>query len=79
MPAELIRFLKEQESEEGFHDWIDMPYQKGDRVHVVEGVFRGYEGILLAQTSRERVLILLNTLEHTVKTQLSMTHIERAR
>jgi len=59
IPDELVDFLKAREGEAGLHEWAEQNYRAGDRVRVAEGAFRGYEGILLARNSRERVVVLL--------------------
>lgn len=78
VPDALVRFLKIQEGEGGLHDWAAPgEFTTGDRVRVAEGVFEGYEGILLARSSRERVLVLLDVLGKQVRTQVSSTQLER--
>lgn len=78
VPDALVGFLKEREGEAGLHDWA-APGEiiTGDRVRVAEGVFEGYEGILLARSSRERVLVLLDVLGKQVRAQVSPTQLER--
>jgi transcriptional antiterminator RfaH len=77
IPDGLINFLKTRESQAGLHDWAELKYQSGDRVRVAEGAFRGYEGILLARNSRERVVVLLDILGRQVRTKVDVSQIER--
>lgn len=73
---ELVAFLKSQEGQDGVHEWAERKYATGDRVRVADGVFQGYEGILLARTSRERVLVLLDFLDRQIRMQVSVGQIE---
>lgn len=77
IPDELIDFLKAREGEAGLHEWAEQNYRAGDRVRVAEGAFRGYEGILLARNSRERVVVLLDILGRKVRTKVGVSQIER--
>ena len=70
-------FLKAREGEAGLHEWAEQNYRAGDRVRVAEGAFRGYEGILLARTSRERVVVLLDILGRQVRTKVEVSQLER--
>lgn len=77
IPHELIDFLKAREGEAGLHEWAEQNYRAGERVRVAEGAFRGYEGILLARNSRERVVVLLDILGRKVRTKVDMSQLER--
>ncbi len=77
IPDELVDFLKARASEAGLHDWAEQNYRAGDKVRVAEGAFRGYEGIMLARTSRERVVVLLDILGRQVRTKVDRVHLER--
>jgi transcriptional antiterminator RfaH len=76
VPDELIAFLKAREGGEGLHEWAEPTFEVGHRLRVIEGAFRGYEGILLAQTSRERVLLLLDILGKQVRAKITLTQLE---
>jgi len=77
IPDELVVFLRTREGEAGLHEWAEQSYRAGDRVRVAEGAFRGYEGILLARNSRERVVVLLDILGRQVRTLVDVAKIER--
>lgn len=77
VPDQLITFLKTREDTEGLHDWAEPVFEAGHRVRVAEGAFQGYEGILLAHTSRERVVVLLDILGRQVRTKIAMTQLEQ--
>jgi len=77
IPDELVDFLKAREGGAGLHEWAEQKYRAGDKVRVAEGAFRGYEGILLARNSRERVVVLLDILGRQVRTKVGVSQIER--
>ncbi len=77
IPDELVDFLKAREGEAGLHEWAEQNYRAGDKVRVAEGAFRGYEGILLARNSRERVVVLLDILGRQVRTKVDVSQLER--
>lgn len=78
VPDNLVAFLRAKEGEGGLHKWAEDRYQAGDRVRVADGAFQGYEGILLARTSRERVVVLLDILGRKVRAQIGVSQIERS-
>ena len=77
VPEELVDYLKTREGGEGLHEWAEQEFRSGDRVRVAEGALLGYEGILLARTSRERVVVLLDILGRQVRTKITVTQLER--
>lgn len=78
VPDALIGFLRGREGIEGLHEWAaPQGPAAGDRVRMVDGAFHGYEGILLARTSRERVLVLLDILGKKIRAQVSAGQLER--
>lgn len=77
VPDSLVAFLKERESAGGLHEWAAPALGVGDRVRVAEGVFQGYDGILLARSSRERVLVLLDILGKQIRAQVSTSQLDR--
>lgn len=78
VPEELVAHLKAQEGQEGLHEWAEPKMKVGDRVRVAEGPLKGIEGILLAKSGQERVMLLLEMLGTEVRTHLSANKIEPA-
>jgi len=76
IPEDLVAFLRQRESDQGLHDWAQPEFVAGNRVRVAEGAFQGYGGILLARTSRERVLVLLDILGRQVRAQVGTAQLE---
>ena len=62
VPDALINLLRARESDTGLHDWVEAGFRTGQPVRVVEGVMQGYEGIFVAASGRERVVVLLDIL-----------------
>jgi len=58
------------------HEWAQPTLAVGDRARVVSGPLAGYEGILLAQSSRERVVILMDLVGGQVRARLNPDQIE---
>lgn len=77
VPDDLVAYLKTREGAEGLHEWAETELVPGDRVRVADGAFGGYEGILLARTSRERVVVLLDILGRQVRAQVSAAQLEK--
>jgi transcriptional antiterminator RfaH len=78
VPDELVAFLKASEGQEGLHELAKRDYQIGERVRVAEGALQGCEGILLARTGGERVVLLLDILGRQVRTQALVHQLERS-
>ena len=78
VPDELVAHLKAQEGQEGLHEWAEVKLKVGDRVRVAEGPLKGVEGILLAKSGQERVMLLLEMLGKEVRTHLTVSQIESA-
>ncbi len=66
VPDDLIGLLREREDSEGLQVLPPEIFRPGARVRIMAGALAGYEGIFLAPTGRERVVILLDFLgQHT--------------
>ena len=78
VPDALVAHLKAQEGQEGLHEWAEPKMKVGDRVQVAEGPLKGFEGILLANSGKERVMILLDMLGKEVRTHLEAGQIKSA-
>ena len=78
VPNGLVAHLKAQEGQEGLHEWAEPKLKVGDRVRVAEGPLKGVEGVLLAKSGQERVMLLLEMLGKEVRTHLATGQIEPA-
>lgn len=79
VPDSLIDYLRSREGDDGLHVPVEPELKIGQRVRVADGTLEGYEGILLAKTSRERVVVLLDILGKQVRTQLTLDRLDRSR
>ena len=78
VPDALVAHLKAQEGQEGLHEWAEPKMKVCDRVQVAEGPLKGLEGILLANSGKERVMILLDMLGKEIRTHLEAGQIKSA-
>jgi transcription antitermination factor NusG len=76
VPDAFVDYLKSRQNAEGLHEWAQPALQIGSRARVVSGPLAGYEGILVAKSSRERVILLIDMVGTQVRTQLSPDPIE---
>lgn len=76
VPDHLVEFLKSRQNTEGLHEWAQPSLTVGGRARVVSGPLAGYEGILIAKSSRERVVILLDMVSGQIRANLNPDQIE---
>jgi transcriptional antiterminator RfaH len=76
VPDSLIALLKAKESEAGLHEWVEPGLRHGQPVRVATGAFRDYEGIFVARSGHERVVVLLDVLGRQVRARLDLDQIE---
>jgi transcriptional antiterminator RfaH len=72
VPDMLIEALRARENKEGVQDVPLHSYQHGQKVRIEEGPFMGYEGIFLAKTGEERVLVLLDVVGTQAKARVDI-------
>lgn len=75
VPQDLIDALRARDDSAGVQDVPLHTFEEGQTVRIEEGPFMGYEGIFLARTSEERVLILLDIVGKSAKAQISVEHL----
>jgi len=77
VPDELVDLLKLRVGPEGVIDLTATAgFKPGSRVRIAEGGMTGYEGIFLASSSHDRVVILLDIVGKQVRVQIDVTHLE---
>lgn len=76
VPGELIDYLLSRQNAEGLHEWAQPQLTIGQRARVISGPLTGYEGILIAKNSRERVVILMDLVGGQVRAKLNPDQIE---
>ena len=70
VPEDLIELLKQREDSGGVQDIPMHQFNEGQRVRIEEGPFMGYEGIFLAKTGQQRVLVLLDIVGKSAKARI---------
>ena len=76
VPDELVDYLRSRHNAEGLHEWAQPALAVGERARVVGGPLAGYEGILIAKSSRERVVLLMDLVGGQVRAKLNPDQIE---
>ncbi len=78
VPDSLVDYLllKESECDTDLKAGHTLPFQKGDAVRIVGGVFEGYHAIFEAETREKRVTVLLNIIGKVSKLHLSSNFLE---
>jgi len=72
---EVIEFIKQRENPEGLHE-IQDELSKGDNVRVLDGPMMGLEGVFVAKTSEQRVMLLLDLMGKSTRVQIDVDAIE---
>lgn len=76
VPVELVECLRSHEDAEGIHTHSPDEYRPGSRVRVVEGRLMGFEGVFLAKSSQDRVVVLLEIMGKEARTTLDAINLE---
>lgn len=76
VPQALIGMLMARADTTGVHILPGKEFRPGERVRVREGVMEGYEAILLAQSARDRVILLLDIVGKQIRVEVEAAHIE---
>lgn len=75
VPDDLIAALRARDNASGVQDVPLHTFEQGQKVRIEEGPFMGYEGIFLAKTSEERVLILLDIVGKQARANVNIEHL----
>jgi transcriptional antiterminator RfaH len=73
-PPSLIEYLRLKEQKALMPKPLN-PFKTGDRVHIIDGPFAGYEAIYDCERGEERALILLNLMNQFSKVEMSVHHL----
>jgi len=77
VPDSLIEDIRQRENQEGLHESPKGEYTQGQQVRITEGPMEGYEGLFQCKSGKERVTLLLDISQNTVKLTLESSQIER--
>lgn len=75
VPDELVDFLRSRDTSAGYQDVPLNRLEPGQKVVIEEGPFRGYEGIYMAKSSHERVIVLLDIVGRSARAQVNIEHL----
>jgi transcriptional antiterminator RfaH len=78
VPDSLISVLRANEGADGLQYVPEVELRPGSRVRVMEGSLSGFEGIYLAKSGRDRVIVLLDIMGKTARTALDSASVEPA-
>ena len=70
---DLIDLRRERDDASGGQDSPLNEFSRGQKVRIEEGPFMGYEGIFLAETGPQRVLVLLDIVGKIAKARIDVT------
>jgi transcriptional antiterminator RfaH len=73
VPDDLVAAIRRRDDKSGVQDIALHEFKPGERVRVEEGPLMGYEGVFLARTSQERVLVLLDIVGREARTKLDIS------
>ena len=76
IPDSLIMKLQQREDADGIQIIPDQEYRQGTRVRIAEGPMEGFEGVFQCRTGKERVLLLLEIAQKSVKIEIESSKIE---
>lgn len=78
VPDDLIAVLRSREDREGIQVLPVEEYRRGAKIRITTGGFAGYEGIFIARTARDRVVVLLEILGRRTPARIEAGAIEPA-
>ncbi|MBI3899073.1 MAG: transcription/translation regulatory transformer protein RfaH [Gammaproteobacteria bacterium] len=76
VPTDLVAALRQREDGDGIHALPVEQHRPGSRIRITEGSLAGYEGIFLAKSGRDRVVLLLEILGKKTRTVIGVDTIE---
>ena len=78
VPDDLIDILRAREDAQGILRLPEPSFRRGSRLRIMEGTLAGYEGIFLAESGRDRVVILLDVMGKRARATVDMGAVEPA-
>ncbi len=76
IPGELVKTLRQRESDDGVHELTPKPLEPGQKVRIADGPFSGYEAVFCRPAAKDRVALLLQIAEKSLKIELEREHVE---
>lgn len=70
LPDEIIQDFHQREDKD--HGWVDLTgasrYQRNQAIRIVDGPFAGHEALFQSHSGQDRVIVLLNIMQQSVRT-----------
>lgn len=79
VPDDLITTLKQRDDPEGVQQLLIPEYRRGEPLRIADGVMAGYEGIYLARSAKDRVIVLLDIMGRQARVELGLDTVEPLR
>lgn len=79
VPGDLIGTLREREDQQGIQVLPPKDFKRGDSLRIADGAMTGFEGIFVARSGRDRVVVLLEIMGKQARVQVPRDVIEPAR
>lgn len=76
VPDRLIEIIRARDDGGGVQILSNAEYRPGDPLRIVEGPMMGYEGIFIAKSGRDRVIMLLELLDKQVRVEVDVLQLE---
>jgi transcriptional antiterminator RfaH len=77
IPNSFIAKIQEREMDDGLH-YEEIPkLTKGDKVHIKDGPFSGYEAIFHARSGKDRVFILLGVIGKAINIKMPIASVSQ--
>lgn len=75
VPEVFLSALMKNDNEAGIQCLQEDGYKPGETIQIIDGPMKHYQGIFMAQTSKERVIILLNMLGNESRLSIPADYI----
>lgn len=72
---EIIELIRSRENPDGLHQ-VEEGISEGDNVRVLDGPMMGLEGVFIAKSGEQRVMLLLDLMGKTTRVQMDVDAIE---
>ncbi len=79
VPEDLISTLRANEDEQGIQDLPVAEFKQGQALRIADGALAGYEGIFLARSGKDRVVVLLDVMGKQARVAVDQDAVEQVR
>ncbi len=76
VPEDLLAALRAREDADGIQELPPPAFRRGEALRIADGAFAGYEGIFLARSGRDRVVVLLEIMGQQARVELGEGEVE---